>query len=163
VQTQRHVTGEVRLRLFKGTCSVVGRRSPYGLYDGKLAGQADQEWFDVRWASALTALVALPAAWRPCASRARRRAAAGGRRRKGIADCGLRECGLAEGGPVVRPRESDVNPPVAFNPQSAIRNPQSKESTFTSRSRPAKMRHAKRQRRLRERRGRDSRTNGKAS
>jgi argininosuccinate synthase len=51
----------VRLRLFKGTCQVVGRRSPFSLYDGKLAGQADQEWFDARWASALTALVALPA------------------------------------------------------------------------------------------------------
>jgi argininosuccinate synthase len=61
VQTQRHVSGEVRLRLFKGSCSVVGRRSPYSLYDGKIAGQADQEWFDARWASALTALVALPA------------------------------------------------------------------------------------------------------
>ena len=35
--------------------------SPYSLYDGKLAGQADQEWFDARWAEALTALVALPA------------------------------------------------------------------------------------------------------
>jgi argininosuccinate synthase len=61
VQTQRHVSGEVRLRLYKGTCQVTGRRSPYSLYDGKLAGRADQEWFDARWAEALTALVALPA------------------------------------------------------------------------------------------------------
>ncbi|HEY8425000.1 MAG TPA: argininosuccinate synthase [Limnochordales bacterium] len=36
-QTQRRVTGEVRLRLFKGGVQVVGRRSPYSLYDPELA------------------------------------------------------------------------------------------------------------------------------
>ena len=35
--SQRHVTGEVRLRLEKGRCWVVGRRSPVGLYDHGLA------------------------------------------------------------------------------------------------------------------------------
>ncbi|MFA7431016.1 MAG: argininosuccinate synthase [Rhodospirillaceae bacterium] len=31
-QTQHNVTGDVRLKLYKGTCSVVGRRSPKSLY-----------------------------------------------------------------------------------------------------------------------------------
>src|SRR5207248_34839 len=35
--TQANVTGEVRLRLFKGSCTVVGRRSPAALYDLSLA------------------------------------------------------------------------------------------------------------------------------
>ena len=35
--TQRTVTGTVRLRLFKGTCSAVARRSPYSLYSRDLA------------------------------------------------------------------------------------------------------------------------------
>lgn len=35
--SQRHVTGEVRLRLEPGRCWVVGRRSPVGLYDHGLA------------------------------------------------------------------------------------------------------------------------------
>ena len=37
VESQRHVTGEVRLRLEPGRCYVVGRRSPVGLYDYGLA------------------------------------------------------------------------------------------------------------------------------
>ena len=37
VESQRHVTGEVRLRLDAGRCWVVGRRSPVSLYDYGLA------------------------------------------------------------------------------------------------------------------------------
>ena len=37
-ESQRHVTGEVRLRFAApGTCAVVGRRSPVALYDHDLA------------------------------------------------------------------------------------------------------------------------------
>jgi argininosuccinate synthase len=36
-ESQRAVTGEVRLRLAPGSCQVVGRRSPYSLYDYALA------------------------------------------------------------------------------------------------------------------------------
>jgi argininosuccinate synthase len=36
-ETQRYVTGEVRLRLEPGKCFVVGRRSPWSLYDYELA------------------------------------------------------------------------------------------------------------------------------
>ena len=51
--TQAPVTGDVRLKLSKGTCQAVGRRSPHGLYDEALATfgaddvyrQADAEGF----------------------------------------------------------------------------------------------------------------------
>lgn len=35
--TQEFVTGTVRMKLYKGSCSVVGRKSPYSLYDTGLA------------------------------------------------------------------------------------------------------------------------------
>jgi argininosuccinate synthase len=59
-QTQRYVTGDVRLRLYKGSCSVVGRRSPYSLYDGRLANQSDLELFDSQWAQGFSTLWTLP-------------------------------------------------------------------------------------------------------
>jgi hypothetical protein len=39
---------------------VRGRRSPYGLYDSRLASEANQEWFDNAWAAGFTASLALP-------------------------------------------------------------------------------------------------------
>ncbi len=36
-ETQTRVTGDVRLKLFRGNTIVVGRRSPYSLYDEKVA------------------------------------------------------------------------------------------------------------------------------
>ncbi|MDD4818465.1 MAG: argininosuccinate synthase [Victivallaceae bacterium] len=36
-QSQKYVTGEVRVKLFKGACHVTGRRSPYSLYDEAVA------------------------------------------------------------------------------------------------------------------------------
>ncbi|MDL1956143.1 MAG: argininosuccinate synthase [Candidatus Desulfofervidus auxilii] len=36
-KSQENVTGEVRLKLYKGQCIVVGRRSPYSLYSPELA------------------------------------------------------------------------------------------------------------------------------
>ncbi|MBF0540761.1 MAG: argininosuccinate synthase [Nitrospirae bacterium] len=52
-QSQINVTGTVRLRLYKGNCSIVGRRSPVSLYSERLAtfeeeniyNQADAEGF----------------------------------------------------------------------------------------------------------------------
>ena len=52
-KTQEVVTGDVRLKLFKGSCTAVGRRSPYSLYQEDLATfgeddvyrQADAEGF----------------------------------------------------------------------------------------------------------------------
>lgn len=52
-ESQKFVTGDVRLKLFKGLCQVSGRRSPYSLYDANIAtfekdevyNQADAEGF----------------------------------------------------------------------------------------------------------------------
>jgi argininosuccinate synthase len=60
-QTQRHVTGDVRLKLYKGSCQVLGRRSPHSLYDSRLASQSNLEWFDSQWAEGFTSLWTLPA------------------------------------------------------------------------------------------------------
>jgi argininosuccinate synthase len=59
-QTQRYVTGEVRLKLFKSGHAILGRRSPHGLYDSRLASQYNQEWFDSQWAQGFTSLWTLP-------------------------------------------------------------------------------------------------------
>lgn len=62
-QTQRYVTGEVRLRLYKGGYQVLGRRSPHSLYDARFAGQTNQEFFEGQWAElaqGFTSLWALP-------------------------------------------------------------------------------------------------------
>jgi len=44
--TQRYVTGSVRLKLFKGNCTVVGRRSKYSLYSHSLATYDTGDQFD---------------------------------------------------------------------------------------------------------------------
>jgi argininosuccinate synthase len=44
--TQRYVTGAIRVKLFKGTCQVVGRKSPYSLYDYSLATYDKGDVFD---------------------------------------------------------------------------------------------------------------------
>ena len=46
--TQRYVTGTVRLKLFKGSCTVVGRSSPYSLYQHDLATYDVGDRFDHR-------------------------------------------------------------------------------------------------------------------
>jgi argininosuccinate synthase len=60
-RTQRFVTGDVRLRLYKGSCTVLGRRSPHSLYDSRLASQSNLEWFDSQWAEGFTSLWTIPA------------------------------------------------------------------------------------------------------
>ena len=44
--TQRYVTGTVRVKLFKGNCQIVGRKSPYSLYDYSLATYDKGDVFD---------------------------------------------------------------------------------------------------------------------
>ena len=44
--TQRFVSGTVRLKLYKGKCSVVGRKSPYSLYSHGLATYEKGDQFD---------------------------------------------------------------------------------------------------------------------
>ena len=45
-ETQRHVTGAVRVKLLKGSASVVGRRSPYSLYKKEIATYDPGDKFD---------------------------------------------------------------------------------------------------------------------
>lgn len=44
--TQKHVTGTVRVKLFKGHAIVEGRKSPYSLYNEKLATYTSDDEFD---------------------------------------------------------------------------------------------------------------------
>ena len=44
--TQRYVTGTIRVKLFKCNCQIVGRKSPYSLYDYTLATYDKGDTFD---------------------------------------------------------------------------------------------------------------------
>jgi argininosuccinate synthase len=58
--TQRHVTGDIRVRLHKGNCTVVGRSSPYALYQYHLATYDRQDTFDHSAAQGFIAIYGLP-------------------------------------------------------------------------------------------------------
>ncbi|MBS7531351.1 argininosuccinate synthase [Hazenella sp. IB182353] len=45
-ETQKYVTGKVRLKLWKGHCTVTGRMSPYSLYHEALATYSTHDQFD---------------------------------------------------------------------------------------------------------------------
>ncbi|HBG61877.1 MAG: argininosuccinate synthase [Omnitrophica WOR_2 bacterium GWF2_38_59] len=55
-----HTTGTVRLKLYKGTCSVVGRKSKFSLYKEKLATYGKGDQFDQKLAAGFNALWAMP-------------------------------------------------------------------------------------------------------
>ena len=57
---QQHVTGTIRVRLFKGSCAVVGRRSPFALYDHGLATYDEGDKFDHRAAVGFIKIFGLP-------------------------------------------------------------------------------------------------------
>lgn len=44
--TQTHVTGVTRLKLYKGNCIVVGRKSPYSLYDTEIVTFEEDDVYD---------------------------------------------------------------------------------------------------------------------
>jgi argininosuccinate synthase len=56
----QRVTGTVRLRLFKGDCRVVGRRSPVTLYDHALATYGEGDAFDHAAAEGFVRMLGLP-------------------------------------------------------------------------------------------------------
>jgi len=60
ISSQRFVTGEVRLKLFKATSSVVGRKSPSSLYDLGLATYDQGDQFDQSAATGFIHLWGLP-------------------------------------------------------------------------------------------------------
>ena len=58
--TQRFVTGDVRLRLHQGTCTVAGRRAPQALYNYGLATYDRQDEFDHAAAAGFINIYGLP-------------------------------------------------------------------------------------------------------
>jgi argininosuccinate synthase len=58
--SQQFVSGEVRLKLCRGACAIVGRRSPHSLYQHALATYEQGDAFDHRSALGFIALWGLP-------------------------------------------------------------------------------------------------------
>lgn len=58
-ESQKFVTGDVRVKLFKGACHVTGRRSEYSLYDDDIASFEGNEAYDHKDASGFINLNAL--------------------------------------------------------------------------------------------------------
>jgi argininosuccinate synthase len=58
--TSEHVTGVVRVKLYKGQCIVVGRRSPVSLYRYDLATYDEEDMFDHKHAEGFVNLWGLP-------------------------------------------------------------------------------------------------------
>lgn len=59
-ETQKYVTGEVRVKLYKGTCVPIGRRSPYSLYQKSLATYDVGDLYDHSAAAGFIKLFGLP-------------------------------------------------------------------------------------------------------
>jgi argininosuccinate synthase len=57
---QQRVTGDVRVKLFRGACQVVGRRSPHGVYDPGLSTYGDGDRFDHSAAEGFIRIWGLP-------------------------------------------------------------------------------------------------------
>src|SRR3712207_1961066 len=60
-ETQKTVTGTVRLKLYKGSCTVAGRTAPKALYNVDLATYDPHSTFDEKAAAGFIALWGLPA------------------------------------------------------------------------------------------------------
>ena len=58
--TQRYVTGDVRVRLHRGTCTVVGRAAPQALYQHQLATYDRGDTFDHAAAEGFISIYGLP-------------------------------------------------------------------------------------------------------
>ncbi len=59
-ETQKNVTGTVRLKLYKGNCTVVGRKSPESLYKEELATYTEKDKFNQKLAEGFIRLWGLP-------------------------------------------------------------------------------------------------------
>ncbi len=59
-ETQKNVTGTVRLKLYKGNCIVVGRKSKFSRYKLKLATYGSEDQFDQKMAEGFLKLWAMP-------------------------------------------------------------------------------------------------------
>jgi argininosuccinate synthase len=59
-ETQQRVTGEVKIKLYKGSCYVVGRYSDFSLYDLDLATYGPKTTFDQTWSIGFIKIWGLP-------------------------------------------------------------------------------------------------------
>lgn len=59
-KTQERVTGEVKLKLYKGSATVVSRSSPFSLYDANLATYNIETTFDQTWSPGFIEIWGLP-------------------------------------------------------------------------------------------------------
>jgi len=58
--TQRHVTGDVRLQLYKGNITLVGRKSPFSLYREDYATFGEEDVYNQKDAEGFIKLFGLP-------------------------------------------------------------------------------------------------------
>ena len=59
-QTQQFISGKIRVRLYKGMCQVVGRESPYSLYEKRLATYTKEDIFDQKASKGFIEIWGLP-------------------------------------------------------------------------------------------------------
>jgi argininosuccinate synthase len=59
-QTQKKVTGTIRLKLYKGNCTVVGRKSEFSLYKEELATYGAKDKFDQKLAEGFIKIWGMP-------------------------------------------------------------------------------------------------------
>lgn len=59
-ETQKVVTGMVKVRLYKGSMEIAGRTSPYSLYDTKLATYTEEDSFDHKASVGFIQIYGLP-------------------------------------------------------------------------------------------------------
>ncbi|MEM2739864.1 MAG: argininosuccinate synthase [Candidatus Bathyarchaeia archaeon] len=57
---EKRVCGEITLRMYKGSVTIVSRKSEYSLYDVDLASYSSSSLFDQRWAEGFITLWGLP-------------------------------------------------------------------------------------------------------
>ncbi len=58
--TQKHITGSIRLKLSKGTCVPVGRKSTYSLYKKELSTYGKEDKFDQKLAEGFIKIWGMP-------------------------------------------------------------------------------------------------------
>jgi argininosuccinate synthase len=58
--TQKHVTGSIKLKLFKGNCIAVARKSPYSLYKKELSTYGREDKFDQKLAEGFIKIWGMP-------------------------------------------------------------------------------------------------------
>ncbi|OGX30768.1 MAG: argininosuccinate synthase [Omnitrophica WOR_2 bacterium RIFCSPLOWO2_12_FULL_46_30] len=64
-ETQKNVTGAVKLKLYKGNCIVTGKKSPYSLYRQDLATYSSGDKFDQRLAQGFIRIFGMPYQMKP--------------------------------------------------------------------------------------------------